>query len=382
MIARHLLIGVALAGFACPAMARDDDREVSGVVVTAADGTVVADDTQPVRRAVRARRKVAGPVATLPPARPEADGASAEAAPAVSTEPTAPIAAAAPSSETPVVVANAVLPPLRATESDVSVSQSASVAEENAPRIVATVLPPARPEGQAEATSEPRADEAATETGAESRTVRIAALPPARPAFPSDDPVQTGSLAEPTPAPAPQQSLFGSLFGGLPSLPTPPAIVSGAGTGHNGIDGMITRHAQLNDVPESLVHRVVIRESKYNPRAIGKGGALGLMQIKHATARSMGFDGPANGLLDANTNLTYAVKYLAGAYRLADGNHDQAVAYYARGYYYAAKNKGVRLASSSRGRHKRVREASAQDGDVGTAALLATAPSERTTAIT
>ena len=30
-------------------------------------------------------------------------------------------------------------------------------------------------------------------------------------------------------------------------------------------------------------------------------------------------------LLDANTNMTYAVKYLAGAYRLANGNHGRAV---------------------------------------------------------
>jgi soluble lytic murein transglycosylase-like protein len=33
------------------------------------------------------------------------------------------------------------------------------------------------------------------------------------------------------------------------------------------------------------VHRVIMRESRYNPRAVGHGGALGLMQIKHATAR-------------------------------------------------------------------------------------------------
>ncbi|MGC5083416.1 hypothetical protein, partial [Escherichia coli] len=42
-----------------------------------------------------------------------------------------------------------------------------------------------------------------------------------------------------------------------------------------------------------------------------------------------------------DTNLTYAVKYLAGAYQAAGGNHNRAVAYYAGGYYYAAKRQGL-----------------------------------------
>ena len=41
------------------------------------------------------------------------------------------------------------------------------------------------------------------------------------------------------------------------------------------------------------------------------------MQIKHATARGVGYTGSASGLFDAETNLTYAVRYLAGAYRAA-----------------------------------------------------------------
>ena len=107
------------------------------------------------------------------------------------------------------------------------------------------------------------------------------------------------------------------------------------------LDGMIARHAQMNGVPEPLVRRVVMRESRGNPRAVGRGGAMGLMQIKTATARAMGYGGSAAGLLDAETNLTYAVRYLAGAYRVAGGNHDRAVSNYARGYYDAAKRVGL-----------------------------------------
>jgi soluble lytic murein transglycosylase-like protein len=63
------------------------------------------------------------------------------------------------------------------------------------------------------------------------------------------------------------------------------------------------------------------------------------MQIKLATARSMGYRGSAAGLLDPDTNMTYAVKYLAGAYRVAGGNMDRAVHYYASGYYYAKRRR-------------------------------------------
>ena len=100
---------------------------------------------------------------------------------------------------------------------------------------------------------------------------------------------------------------------------------------------MIARHAAANGLPAELVHRVVIRESRYNPRA-RNGGNLGLMQIKHATARGVGYTGSAAGLLDAETNLTYAVRYLAGAWRAAGGNTSRAVSLYAGGYH----GRGVR----------------------------------------
>ena len=92
-------------------------------------------------------------------------------------------------------------------------------------------------------------------------------------------------------------------------------------------------------MPEALVHRVIVRESRYQPHLIGRGGTIGLMQIKLATARGLGYTGTAEGLRDPNTNLTYAVKYLAGAYRAANGNPNRAVTYYASGYYYAAKRQ-------------------------------------------
>ncbi|AWL94422.2 MULTISPECIES: lytic transglycosylase domain-containing protein [Bradyrhizobium] len=102
---------------------------------------------------------------------------------------------------------------------------------------------------------------------------------------------------------------------------------------------MVAAHARANGVPEALVHRVIMRESRYQPHLVGRGGTIGLMQIKLATARGVGYTGDAAGLRDPDTNLTYAVKYLAGAYRAANGDHARAVRYFAGGYYYAAKRQ-------------------------------------------
>ncbi|RDW12187.1 lytic transglycosylase domain-containing protein [Paracoccus thiocyanatus] len=103
---------------------------------------------------------------------------------------------------------------------------------------------------------------------------------------------------------------------------------------------LINKYAAAYDVPADLVHRVIIRESTHRPGA-RNGPYYGLMQILPATARGMGYQGSASGLLDAETNLKYGVKYLRGAYMVADGNYDGAVKWYSRGYYYEAKKKGL-----------------------------------------
>jgi soluble lytic murein transglycosylase-like protein len=100
---------------------------------------------------------------------------------------------------------------------------------------------------------------------------------------------------------------------------------------------LIAHEAKIHGVPEAFVRRIVLRESRYNPRLV-HNHCFGLMQIKYATARAMGYTGEPRGLLDAHTNLTYAVPYLANAYRLADGNEDRAAALFRSGYYHVAKH--------------------------------------------
>lgn len=102
----------------------------------------------------------------------------------------------------------------------------------------------------------------------------------------------------------------------------------------------INRWADHYQIPRSLVHRLAIRESTHNPAA-RNGPYYGLLQILPETARTMGFRGQPNDLLDADTNLEFAGKYLRGAWLLSDGDEATAIQWYARGYYYEAKRRGM-----------------------------------------
>lgn len=103
---------------------------------------------------------------------------------------------------------------------------------------------------------------------------------------------------------------------------------------------LINQYADFYELPRSLVHKLAIRESTHRPGA-RNGPYYGLLQILPQTARTMGFRGQPNDLLDAETNLKYALKYLRGAWLLSDGNQDTAISWYARGYYYEAKRRGM-----------------------------------------
>jgi len=106
------------------------------------------------------------------------------------------------------------------------------------------------------------------------------------------------------------------------------------------MDALVRKWAAIHDIPESLLHRQIRRESGYNPAA-RNGPYYGLLQILPQTAKTMGYTGPASGLLGAETNLHYAGKYLRGAWIVSGGNEDRAMMWFAKGYYYEAKRKGL-----------------------------------------
>ncbi|MBW7921708.1 MAG: lytic transglycosylase domain-containing protein [Rubellimicrobium sp.] len=113
--------------------------------------------------------------------------------------------------------------------------------------------------------------------------------------------------------------------------------------------GLVNSFAAEYGMPPALIHRVIQRESGYNPAA-RNGPYYGLMQILPETARGMGYDGPIEGLLDAGTNLRYGGAYLRGAWLLSGGDMDGAVRRYASGYYYEARDRCMLVATGLRNR--------------------------------
>ncbi len=106
---------------------------------------------------------------------------------------------------------------------------------------------------------------------------------------------------------------------------------------------IIERYASENGVPLVLAHAVITVESNGRADVRGKAGEIGLMQIKPATARGMGYKGSADGLFDPETNIRYGMLYLAKAHELAGGNTCGTILRYNAGH--AAKRMNKRSAA-------------------------------------
>ena len=96
----------------------------------------------------------------------------------------------------------------------------------------------------------------------------------------------------------------------------PAATASTSGVQYGSI---VARYAASYDVPASLAHAVIRVESNYRVNALGSAGEIGLMQIKPATARMMGYSGSAKGLYNPETNIKFGIKYLSMAHKLGGG---------------------------------------------------------------
>lgn len=90
---------------------------------------------------------------------------------------------------------------------------------------------------------------------------------------------------------------------------------------------MVTRSALAHGVPPALAHGIVRMESGYNCAAY-HAGASGIMQIKAASARSVGVYG---GLRSCGAGLEAGMRYLRLAYEMAHGNAAYAATLYNRG---------------------------------------------------
>lgn len=102
--------------------------------------------------------------------------------------------------------------------------------------------------------------------------------------------------------------------------PANPASSSGDAAGPaTSYSAIVARYAASYGVPVSLAKAVIKIESNYRPHMTGRAGEVGLMQIKPATARMLGYSGSVKGLYDPETNIKFGMKYLAMARELGGG---------------------------------------------------------------
>ena len=92
-------------------------------------------------------------------------------------------------------------------------------------------------------------------------------------------------------------------------------------------EALITQHAEANQLNPVLVRAVIEAESAFNPRAVSRVGALGLMQLMPATARELGVVDP----FDPDDNIRGGTKYLRSLLDRFDGNVELALAAYNAG---------------------------------------------------
>lgn len=94
----------------------------------------------------------------------------------------------------------------------------------------------------------------------------------------------------------------------------------------------IRAQAAAARVPVDLADAVATVESAYDPHAVGLVDEIGLMQVRPAIARQLGFEGTIQDLFEPETNIRLGMAYLAGAWERSGGNLCQALMKYRAGW--------------------------------------------------
>lgn len=130
---------------------------------------------------------------------------------------------------------------------------------------------------------------------------------------------------------APGAADTGSVFSALLHSAAPESAKS------TDYDAVFQRAAKQYGVPVNLLKAVAKAESNYNPGAVSRCGALGVMQLMPSTAQGLGVTDP----LDPEQNIMGGAKYLSDKLKKYDGSVELALAAYNAGSGNVAKYGGV-----------------------------------------